>query len=116
MEFYSHLEPEMISLRDHLQYVGNRCQKIINSKEFSDIDRSIISDVSYLIGISHDFGKYATFFQEKLNGLRDRNDRLTYHGLISAFFAFEVVNEYIKQKISKMKGPINSYLYSLISL
>jgi CRISPR-associated endonuclease/helicase Cas3 len=98
MEFYSHLEPEVILLRDHLQHVGNRSQRIINSKEFNNIDKYIISDVSYLIGISHDFGKYATFFQEKLKGLKDKNDPLTYHGLISAFFAFEVVNEYIKTK------------------
>jgi len=105
MEFYSHLEPEMILLRDHLQYVGNRSQRIINSKEFNDIDKDIISDVSYLIGISHDFGKYATFFQEKLKGLRDKNDPLTYHGLISAFFAFEVVNEYIKTKNLENERP-----------
>ena len=59
MEFYSHLEPEMILLRNHLQHVGNRSWRIINSKEFNDIDKDVISNVSYLIGISHDFGKYA---------------------------------------------------------
>lgn len=97
MEFYSHLDPEIL-LKNHLQYVGNRSKRIINSKKFDKINKKVISDVSYLIGISHDFGKYATFFQEKLNGLRDKNDPLTYHGLISALFAFEVVNEYIKTK------------------
>lgn len=111
MEFYSHLEPERILLRDHLQYVGNRSQKIINSKEFNGIDKCIISDVSYLIGISHDFGKYTTFFQEKLKGLRDQNDRLTYHGLISAIFAFDVVNEYIKAKNLENEKP-----YKFLSL
>jgi hypothetical protein len=35
---------------------------------YNDIDKFVISDISYLIGISHDFGKYATFFQEKLKG------------------------------------------------
>ncbi len=105
MEFYSHLEPERILLREHLQHVGNRSRGIIDSKEFSNIDKDVISDVSYLIGISHDFGKYATFFQEKLKGLRNKNDPLTYHGLISAFFAFEVVNEYIKIKNLENERP-----------
>ena len=64
MDFYSHLEPEMILMRDHLLHVGTRSQRIINSKEINNIDKQVISDVSYLIGISHDFGKYTTFFQK----------------------------------------------------
>lgn len=105
MEFYSHLEPDKILLKDHLQYVGDRSQRIINSKEFNGINKNIISDVSYLIGISHDFGKYTTFFQEKLKGLKDKNNPLTYHGLISALFAFEVVNEYVKAKNLENERP-----------
>jgi len=105
MEFYSHLEPNKIFLKDHLQYVGNRSKKIVNSKEFNKIDKKILADISYLIGISHDFGKYTTFFQEKLKGLREKNDPLTYHGLISALFTFEVVNEYIKVKNLEKERP-----------
>lgn len=105
MKFYSHLEPDKILLKDHLQYVGNRSQRIINSKEFNEINKIFISDVSYLIGISHDFGKYTTFFQEKLKGLQDKNDPLTYHGLVSALFAFEVVNEYVKAKNLENERP-----------
>lgn len=105
MKFYSHLEPDKILLKDHLQYVGNRSQRIINSKEFNEINKNIISDVSYLIGISHDFGKYTTFFQEKLKGLQDKNNPLTYHGLISALFAFEIVNEYVKAKNLENERP-----------
>jgi len=103
--FYSHLEPERIPLKDHLQYVGNRSKRIIDSKEFTGINRDIISDVSYLIGVSHDFGKYTTFFQEKLKGLRGENDPLTYHGLISALFAFEIVDEYIKTRNLENEQP-----------
>jgi CRISPR-associated endonuclease/helicase Cas3 len=105
MEFYSHLEPNKIFLKDHLQYVGNRSKKIVDSKEFNEIDKKTLVDISYLIGISHDFGKYTTFFQEKLKGLKDKNDPLTYHGLISALFTFEVVNKYIKKKKLEDKKP-----------
>ena len=105
MEFYSHLGLEKIYLRDHLLHVGIRSQKIIKLKIFDNIDKQIISDISYLIGISHDFGKYTTFFQEKLNGLRYKNDSLANHGLISAFFAFEVANQYIKIKSLENENP-----------
>lgn len=111
MEFYSHLEPEKIRLKNHLQYVGNRSKEIINSKEFNGMDKDIISDISYLIGISHDFGKYTAFFQEKLKGLKDKNDPLTYHGLISALLAFEVVTEYVKIKNLEDQRP-----YKFLSL
>jgi len=96
IEFYSHLEPNKILLKDHLQYVGNRSKKIIQSKKIDKIDERILADISYLIGISHDFGKYTTFFQKKLKGFCDKDDRLTHHGLISAFFAFEIVNEFVE--------------------
>jgi len=95
MEFYSHSEPEKILLKDHLQYVGDKSKGIIESKEFSAVDKGVIADISYLIGIAHDFGKYTTFFQEKLEGLRNKNEPLTYHGLISALFAFELVRRYL---------------------
>lgn len=111
MDFYSHLEPEKILLKNHLQYVGNRSKEIINSKEFNGIDKDIISDISYLIGISHDFGKYTAFFQEKLKGLLDTNDPRTYHGLISGLFAFEVVTEYVKTKNFEDQRP-----YKFLSL
>ncbi|VVB53307.1 CRISPR-associated nuclease/helicase Cas3 [uncultured archaeon] len=106
MEFYSHLEPEII-LKDHLRIVGDKSKKIIESKKFDEIDKGIISDVSYLIGISHDFGKYTTYFQEKLKGRREKNDPLTYHGLISALFVFEIVKEYLKIKIPDNEIPYN---------
>jgi len=98
MDFYSHWEPNKILLKEHLQYVGDKSKEVICSKKFDEADKNIISDVSYLVGISHDFGKYTTFFQKKLHGLKDKNDPLTYHGLISALFTFELVNEYIKTK------------------
>lgn len=105
MEFYSHLEPEKIILKDHLQYVGDRCEKIIQTKNFAEINKDILSDVSYLIGVTHDFGKYTTFFQEKLKASRDKNNPLTYHGLISALFTFEVVSDYVRAKNLEVQRP-----------
>jgi CRISPR-associated endonuclease/helicase Cas3 len=93
MEFYSHLEPEKILLKKHLEYVGEKSKEIIESKEFNMVDKEVIADISYLIGIAHDFGKYTTFFQNKLNGYPSGEE--ANHGLVSALFAFELVKRYL---------------------
>jgi len=99
MDFYSHLKPEKILLKKHLQSVGNKSKEIILSKEFNEeMNKEIIADVSYLIGVSHDFGKYTKFFQDKLKYQIEKNDDSTFHGYVSALFTFEVVSEYIKTK------------------
>jgi CRISPR-associated endonuclease/helicase Cas3 len=95
MDFFSHLG---ICLKSHLQYVGNKSLEIIKSKKIVELDNNIISEAAYLIGISHDFGKYTTFFQKKLKNSIIVNKSLTYHSLISSIFAFELMNDYIKQK------------------
>lgn len=113
MEFYSHLDPKKILLKDHLQSVGDRSKEIIELKNFDGFNINAFADVSYIIGISHDFGKYTTFFQEKLKGLSDKNDPVTNHGLISALFVFEAVNEYIKTE--KLENEIPYKFLPLIA-
>ena len=103
VKFYSHLVLKKILLKDHLRYVGERARAIIESKSLNGIDKNILADISYLIGISHDFGKYTTFFQEKLK--HKHNNPLSHHGLISALFAFEIVNRYIREKKLCNKSP-----------
>lgn len=107
MEFYSHWKPKKILLEDHLWKVGRKSFEIIQSKEFNNLDKEILSDVSYLIGISHDFGKFTSFFQEKLKGLKDKNDPKANHGLLSALFIFELINEYLKGKNLSDEKPYN---------
>lgn len=107
MEFYSHWEPQKILLKDHLAEVGRKSYKIIESKEFNNLDKEILADVAYLIGISHDFGKFTSFFQNKLKGLMDKNDPKTFHGLLSALFVFEIIDEYLKAKNIRDIKPYN---------
>lgn len=101
MEFYSHwdIEPDRcIKLEYHLKVIGENSKDIILSKQLTNLDRGVLADISYLIGISHDFGKYTTFFQEKLKGSREKKDTLSNHGLLSAMFSFHLLSQYIKQK------------------
>lgn len=93
-EFYSHPDAK---LEEHLHHVGCDARDIISSKKINEIDNSVLSDIAYLIGISHDFGKFTTYFQEYLDNRR-KGDGLTHHGLISALLAFELVSAYIESR------------------
>jgi len=100
MEFYSHWDPEKsrgTKLVDHLRVVGESSKEIILSKDLNELDKYILGDIAYLIGISHDFGKYTIYFQEKLKGFRDKKDPLANHGLISSFFSFYLIRQYLEK-------------------
>jgi len=108
MNFYSHDEPKVI-LKNHLQDVANKSKEIVLSKNIEQIDKTILADVSYLIGISHDFGKYTTFFQKnRIDKIPINNENLGNHSLLSAFFSFELLQKYIES--SNLKDH-NIYSY-----
>ncbi|AGB03157.1 CRISPR-associated helicase/endonuclease Cas3 [Methanoregula formicica] len=94
MNFFSHRHPDIL-LKDHLKTVGETERNILLEKRINNLDKQFLSDVAYLIGISHDFGKFTTFFQEYLEKKR-RSEGLTHHGLISALFTYEVLSEFIR--------------------
>ena len=105
-EFFSHLNPN-IRLKDHLQILGENGKKILLEKQLNNLDKNLLSDVAYLIGISHDFGKFSQYFQDYLSG-KTSESGLTHHGLISALFTFEVLSEFVKIKSEDNK--IHKYL------
>ena len=80
-----------------MKSVGESGRKILLEKRINDLDNRFLSDVIYLIGISHDFGKFTTYFQDYLEKKR-RGDGVTHHGLISAIFTYEVLSEYTRIK------------------
>ncbi|MEF3244794.1 MAG: CRISPR-associated endonuclease Cas3'' [Caldisericaceae bacterium] len=86
MEFYSHIEKvgsvvvSKTLLKDHLREVGEK-----SSDYFFFTDQRILSNISYFVGLCHDFGKYTTFFQERLLG-ESKNSSLGDHSFISAIF------------------------------
>lgn len=101
MEFYSHWNPKLsegIKLIEHLRTTGELSKGIILSKKINELDKFTLGDISYLIGISHDFGKYTTFFQKKLRGSFDKKNPLANHGLISSFFCFHLITLYLEEK------------------
>ena len=103
-KLYSH--PDKL-LHEHLQKVADLCSKNLSLKKLSIVeylDLKVLEDISYIIGISHDFGKATSYFQNylreadkiKKTALRSRPE--THHGFISALFTYYVIKEYLNQK------------------
>jgi len=95
------------SLADHLNNVGNRCKEILQSKnlniaEFVDFDT--LKEISYLIGITHDFGKATTYFQryitetDEVARKKQKNKPETHHAFISSIFTYYVVKGHLAKK------------------
>ncbi len=59
--------------------------------------------MAYIIGVTHDFGKATKFFQKYIKEKDEKKRRslkamdTTHHGLLSAFFTYSVVKEYLRQ-------------------
>ena len=87
MDFYSH--PEFL-LTDHLLEVARRASDYFFFTKYNDI----LKNIAYIIGITHDFGKFTTFFQKKLLD-ETYNPKYTDHSLISSLFtAYLIQNQY----------------------
>jgi CRISPR-associated endonuclease/helicase Cas3 len=103
----SHPDPEKTLYR-HLRIVGNSCREKILSYQvvstqvgehhndtFTDMD--VLEEIAYIIGITHDFAKATTYFQ---NSLDDRTKKTIYsrHSGLSALFTFHVISNMIPDK------------------
>ena len=68
-----------------------------------------IKTIYYLAAICHDFGKSTTYFQKYLNGVENK---YSHHGLISAFFAYYLVNN--SNVFRENKTLISNILFIII--
>jgi len=103
-KMYSHPDKLLV---DHLQKVGDLCRQNLFLKKLNldgYIDFDILKDISYLIGVSHDFGKATLYFQEYLKEKNEhkiielKNKAEVHHSFISALFAYYVVKKYLLTK------------------
>ncbi|NQT67603.1 MAG: CRISPR-associated helicase Cas3' [Actinobacteria bacterium] len=93
-------------LYEHLQKVGDLCQRNLSLKKLNInecVDFNVLRDISYLIGVTHDFGKSTSYFQNylqeenEIKKIKLKNNLETHHGFISALFAYYVVKEYLSK-------------------
>ena len=79
-------------LKEHLRNVGEISRHQIQKMRLNltIISQDKLAELSYLIGIFHDFGKSSTYFQQYIRGKR-RGNALTQHSFISAVVAYHMV-------------------------
>lgn len=94
-------------LEDHLLSVGNICREIVISKKLNldnYVDFEVLQDISYLIGVTHDFGKATSYFQNYINEkdeikkIKLKNKPETHHGFISSIFTYYIIKKYLSDK------------------
>ncbi len=101
-------------LLDHLQRVGDLAKKTVAENSLNIDDIELLEDAAYIIGITHDMGKATRFFQEYIDEKDERKKRslktkdATHHGLLSAFFTYAVIKDYLKR--TGRKGELADYL------
>jgi CRISPR-associated endonuclease/helicase Cas3 len=111
-------------LKEHLFNVGTRCKDILSSKKLNIekyIDFDTLQDVAYLIGVTHDFGKATSYFQNYISEKDEskraklKNKPETHHGSFSSIFTYYAIREYLLTKNLQDKKyyeylPIISFL------
>lgn len=108
MLFYSHINENGVpkkELHNHLKGVAEDVKSIIEQIPVEDCH--CLTEIAYLIGISHDFGKYTSFFQEHLLRKEDWG-RKSHHSFISGLFAAWQVQKYLEKNNFKKE----THLYS----
>lgn len=99
-----------VLLKEHLVEVARKCRNTILLKNIEHLDKNILADSSYLIGISHDFGKYTEYFQKsRINKIPIMDENLGNHGLLSALFTFVTLREYVLSRCLN-EHPLYSFL------
>jgi len=85
--------PEKL-LREHLENVADISRRQIHRMRLNIgpdlISKKMLAEISFLIGMFHDFGKATSFFQEYIRGKRNKSP-LTRHGFISAVICYHII-------------------------
>ena len=80
-------------LENHLKNVGELSYDFFNSLKISNAN--LFSEISFYIGLSHDFAKSTSFFQKYL--IDKRKTKKARHSFLSAFFTYYTINNFIEK-------------------
>lgn len=80
-------------LEDHLENVSNFSKSSFFLLNFNN--NKLYSQISFLIGLGHDFAKSTSYFQKYL--LKGEKTEYTPHSFLSAIFTYYIVNNYLKE-------------------
>jgi CRISPR-associated endonuclease/helicase Cas3 len=96
--FYSHLAKrgeevdfeKSVLLKNHLREAGFR------TKEYFFFEGGDLKSIGYYVGITHDFGKYTTYFQKRLFEIEHCGD-LANHGFISSLYSSYLISKRLQE-------------------
>lgn len=80
-------------LKNHLSEVGGVLRELIAKKQYNNLNLS--PEIGYLIGITHDFGKYTSYFQNYLLRNEKGASLRHHHGFLSAIFSAYIIDKLI---------------------
>lgn len=109
--FYSH---PGILLKDHLKVVGESVRAYLEKLEKFNSELSRLLDIGLIIGKSHDFGKYTSFFQSHLNGKKIGSK--ANHSFLSAIFGAYSVIKYLEKTSNSRSLLIEEKLEKFLPL
>ena len=75
-------------LEDHLKNVANFSKSSFLSLNIEN--NKLFADISYIIGLSHDFAKSTSFFQDYI--INNNSNENKSHGFLSAVFTYFAIN------------------------
>lgn len=81
-------------LETHLENVAIFSKRVFNSLNIDN--NNLFSDISFLIGLTHDFAKSTSFFQEYL--VNHKQTKYKNHSFLSAIFTYYVVNDFLTKE------------------
>lgn len=103
-EIYSHPDKK---LETHLLNVAENSKEIFQNLHIED--NELYANISFQIGLAHDFAKSTTYFQKYLKD-HEKTEK-AYHSFLSAIFGYYITKKYLeKNKINREDLPIISYL------
>ena len=109
--FYTDLKshPDKL-LEQHLENVGIFSKNFFNSLEIDN--NNLFAEIGYLIGISHDFAKSTSFFQNHL--LENIGSENSQHSFLSAIFSYYVINNYLIENNIKFNQNLALISYIVV--
>lgn len=97
-------------LENHLKNVADFSYDVFNFLEIEN--KELFSNISFLIGLTHDFAKSTSFFQTYLSDHTKKEN--TQHSFLSAIFTYYVVKNYLDKSNINFESNLSIISYIVV--
>ena len=97
-------------LENHLKNVADFSYDVFNFLEIEN--KELFSNISFLIGLTHDFAKSTSFFQTYLSDHTKKEN--TQHSFLSAIFTYYVVKNYLDKNNINFESNLSIISYFVV--